>query len=247
MTDSTGAEFYKTLSADKTKGNYQKTRWDTPIGRGHFETTQKTIVEHAFLIARNMRRYLELGPGPGTWTKLFVETHPDASFTLIDISEEMLGQAKRELNLDAIEYVLSDFREYEGHTGAVDFFFSSRAIEYIEDKSMVANKVTSLLKGGGKGFIITKCGHPLRDSLRGRKLPERHAHQTTPRAFIRELQKTGLKVRGCGIAAVTVPLAQNPTLNSLVWKIAQFLPVILLPFGIAESFCFSFEKPSARA
>lgn len=247
MSESTGAEFYKSLSPDQTKGDYQKTRWDTNMGRAHFETTQKSIVTHAFPLARTMRRYLELGPGPGTWTKLFVETHPDASLTLVDISEEMLGQAKRELNSDTIEYVLSDFREYEGHTGAVDFFFSSRAIEYIEDKSMVAGKVSSLLKEGGKGFIITKCGHPVRDSLRGRKLPERHAHQTTPRAFIRELQKAGLKVTSFGIAAVTVPLVHNPALNTLVWKIAQFLPAALQPYVFAESFWVAFEKPSARA
>jgi len=242
MTDSTGAEFYKTLSADQTKGNYQKTRWDTPIGRGHFQSTQKTIVERAFPVAQNMRRYLELGPGPGTWTKLFVEKYPDTSFTLVDISEEMLGQARRELHVDSIEYVLSDFREYEGHTGSVDFFFSSRAIEYIEDKGAVAEKIALLLKDGGKGFVITKCGHPLRDMLTGRKLPERHAHQTTPGVMTQKLQAAGLKVTGYGIAAVTIPVMHAPAINTALWNFARLLPSSLQPFGIAESFWISFEK-----
>lgn len=243
MNQEKGSEFYKTLSTAQTGGDYQKKRWDTPMGRAHFETTRRTIVDRAFCVARGMHSYLEVGPGPGTWSQLFVEAHPDVFFTLVDISEEMLSQAKRNLNSERIEYVCSDFRAYEGHKGAIDFFFSSRALEYIEDKAGFARKVALLLKPEGTGFVITKCGHPWRDTVRGRKLPERHAHQTTPRALAREFKKAGLEIIDIGVATVTLPLVHSPALNTAIWNILRLLPSFLIPMVVAESFYISFRKP----
>ena len=243
MTDEKGSEFYKSLSSEKTKGDYEKCRWDTPMGRAHFETTRRTIVDNAFPISHGLHSYLEVGPGPGTWTSLFVETHPDAEFTLTDISEEMLGQARRALANDAIEYVCTDFMRFERAGKDVDFFFSSRALEYIEDKAGFARKVASLLTSGGTGFVVTKCAHPWRDMLRGRKLPERHAHQTTPRALSRALRSAGLEITKVGVAAVTMPLMHSPALNTFLWNILRHLPSFLIPMGIAESFYLSFKKP----
>lgn len=241
MTDEKGSEFYKSLSSEKTKGDYQKSRWDTPMGRAHFETTRHTIVENAFPIARGMHTFLEVGAGPATWTRYFVETHPDARFTLVDISEEMLAQARQALQNGTVEYIHSDFMEYtSGHH--FDFFFSSRALEYFEDKAGFARKVASLLKSGGTGFVVTKCAHPWRDMLRGRKLPERHAHQTTPRALSRALRSAGLEITGVGVAAVTTPLVHSPALNTFLWKILRLVPSFLIPMGIAESFYLSFKK-----
>lgn len=236
----TGSEFYKSLSHAQTGGDYQKTRWDTPMGRAHFETTRRTIVEKAFPLARGMHTFLEVGAGPATWTRYFVETHPDARFTLVDISQELLAQARQALQNGTVEYVHSDFMEYASDRH-VDFFFSSRALEYFEDKAGFAQKVASLLRPDGRGFVITKCGHPWRDRLRGRHLPERHAHQTTPRALVRELRRAGLEITGVGVAAVTIPLVSSPMLNTLAWKILRHVPLVSML--VAESFWISFRKP----
>jgi len=213
------------------------------MGRAHFETTRRTIVEKAFPLSHDMHSYLEVGPGPGTWTALFTEAYPDAEFTLVDISEEMLGQARRTLANDAIHYEHIDFMRFETAGKDVDFFFSSRALEYIEDKAGFARKIASLLKSGGTGFLVTKCAHPWRDALRGRKLPERHAHQTTSRALSRALQSAGLEITDVGVAAVTMPLVHSPALNTFLWKILRHLPSFLIPMGIAESFYLAFKKP----
>lgn len=242
MADKTGAEFYETLSNKETGGNYEKKRWETPLGQVHFESTKKAVQDIAIPFAQGARTFAEVGPGPGTWTSLFLNAYSTAPFTLIDISAEMLSQAKNALPQEsAITYVHSDLLKYEP-TAQVGFFFSSRAIEYIEDKEAALKKISHILAPDGRGFIITKCAHPWRDRLSRRTLPERHKCQTTPRRFIAQLRDAGFTIHDVGVAAVTIPLVHNPSLSTLVTSILQKLPSALVPWFLVESFWVSFKK-----
>lgn len=242
MTEKSGATFYETLSVKETGGNYEKKRWETPLGKVHFASTKKVVQDIAIPFANGAQTFTEVGPGPGTWTSLLLSAFPNASFTLVDISEEMLSQARNVLPLDrAITYAHTDLLKYES-TAPSDFFFSSRAIEYIEDKPSALKKVSQILAPNGRGFIITKCAHPWRDRLRGRVLAERHKHQTTPRTLVSQLREAGFSVQKVGVAAVTIPLIHNTALTAFVTTVVQKLPAALVPWFLVESFWVAFKK-----
>ena len=99
---------------------------------------------------------LEVGPGPGTWTKVLLSNKEIARYDIVDISEEMLRQAKDNLHeFEQINFVHSDILDFVPKE-QYDFFFSSRFIEYVNDKEKVVDTIFKSLKPGGKGYLSTK-------------------------------------------------------------------------------------------
>ncbi len=98
----------------------------------------------------------ELGPGPGTWTKELLTIAPQATYHLVDISEEMLKQAKGNLKgFPNITFTQSDILDFVPQQ-QYDFFFSSRIIEYVPDKDRAIKIIASALKPGAYGYLVTK-------------------------------------------------------------------------------------------
>ncbi|MBI4836918.1 MAG: methyltransferase domain-containing protein [Candidatus Portnoybacteria bacterium] len=79
-------------------GDYERRRWfSDALREAGYQMTKESI--HYHLLERGpFYDCLELGPGAGTWTKLFLEKYPDANFDLVDISGEMLKLAKKNLD-----------------------------------------------------------------------------------------------------------------------------------------------------
>jgi ubiquinone/menaquinone biosynthesis C-methylase UbiE len=230
-------------SAMSGGGQYEQTRWfKDEIKKSGYEMTGKTIKEHFLSDLAPFGDYLELGPGSGTWTKLFLEKCPDAEFDLVDISGEMLKQARADLGeADNIRYFCSDFLEFQPDK-QYDIFFSSRALEYIVDKEEAVKKIVGLLKPNGRGFIITKTPKYLRARLLGRNVPELHAGQISSQNLMVLLRKAGLKDIEIYPATMSFPLLKSPRLNLLLFKVFYGYRLNFLSQFFSESYCVKFAK-----
>ncbi len=96
---------------------------------------------------------IDLGCGTGTVARRIKETFPNASFTCVDIAENMLAMAKRKLGTNA-RYQLADFRSYE-FDGTYDLVVSSLALHHLEtdkEKKIFYGKIFNSLAPGGAFF-----------------------------------------------------------------------------------------------
>lgn len=132
--------------------DYESKRWfKDKASKEQYEETKKTVLFN--LENKKFGEVMEVGCGPGTWTKLLKDY--GEKLTLVDISKEMLKQAKKNLNNKKIKYICSDFETIKIRN-KFDLFFSSRAIEYMKNKRKVIKKVYDLLEKDGEVMIITK-------------------------------------------------------------------------------------------
>lgn len=229
-------------SAANARDGYEKARWVSSAGRRQDHSMTARSIQRLAEDAK-FSRYLELGPGPGTWTKMFIALVPSASFDLIDISEAMLKQARDALgNAGNISYIHSDFMS-SAINRTYDFFFSSRAIEYIPSKSDFAEKVSLLMKTGGRGIIITKMPHYRRSALAGKAVSPLHSGQIKPGALVRLLKDAGFSVSGVWPVTLHTPGVSIPALNGLLYRV--FAPFRLNPVSafFSESYAVTFTKP----
>jgi predicted TPR repeat methyltransferase len=157
---------------------------------------------------------------------------------MLERAEETISRAYPSVH---ISYKESDILEY-ADTRQCDLFFSSRVLEYIEDKKAFTEKVAELLAHGGKGFIITKMPHYDRDEMLGRKAARFHLGQITPEALVGLLEEAGLSVEGAYPVTLSFPQVRIPGLNLLLAKIFAGSPVSLLSSFFAESYCVVFSK-----
>ena len=151
-------DYYNTEKQEVAKGNYEYFRWfSTPKKQRQFRQTTFSLRHHLSDI--KFKNCLDIGCGPGTWTFLLLELSPDAKFTCIDISKEMLAQFKSRVNSQNIKFVVGSFTDFP-LKGKYDFIFCSRSIDYMENKQIAIRKLFDLLKSKGKGIIITSPPHP---------------------------------------------------------------------------------------
>lgn len=235
--------FLKEKFENLARNDYEYNRWfKTPLLKAQYKMTERYIKEKIIPHLPNSGNFIEVGPGGGIWTKFFVEARPEVNFDLVDISETMLKQAKEKLANKKINYIASDFTEFYP-LRQYDFFFSCRAIEYIPDKEAAISKVSSLLKNGGRGIIITKMPHYKRSEMLGRKMPELHKNQIKPAQLKAYLEKNGLIVKNVRAVTVYFPLLGLAAINTALGKILsgrKLNPVISL---FTESYAIEFSKP----
>ncbi|MDO8509348.1 MAG: class I SAM-dependent methyltransferase [Nanoarchaeota archaeon] len=153
-------QFYNKKAKNISEKGYEYARWfSTPKKRIQYKFTIKSLIYHLRDI--KFKKCLEVGCGPGTWTKLLLYKYPNASFTSLDISKEMISQFKQNINeKKKVKTIVNNFLDYNFKNEKFDFIFCSRAIEYIPNKSAVIEKFNNLLENGGKGIIISSPPHP---------------------------------------------------------------------------------------
>jgi ubiquinone/menaquinone biosynthesis C-methylase UbiE len=191
----------------------------------------------------NFKNILELGPGNGTWTKLLISFFPEASFDLVDISSEMLKLARQALEQykNNINYFETDFLNYKPEK-SYDLFFSSRAIEYIDDKEAAIKKIISLLNLGGRGFIITKTPRYLRNKIMGRKISAMHQGQIKANDLFKILKKNGGEDIKIYPVTLIFPILKSALLNKILYKIFGKLRLNFISQQFCESYCIIFSK-----
>lgn len=230
--------FYNEMMPAKYGASYEKGRWGrTPLKRAQYAMMERVMRDTVLPFMGIVNRVLEIGPGPGTWTKVLQEQNPGAQYTLVDISSVMLAQAKDGLD-GSVEFIESDWTSFQaGHQ--YDFFFSSRALEYVTDQREAIARVAHALKPGGRGVIVTKTPKPLFDFLRGRNAAL-HQGQIAPHSLVELLHAQGLTVRAVRLVTATVPGIGSAPLNRFAFYFLSRLPLIPL---FSESYAVFFQKP----
>jgi len=242
MTDSTDMRAFYNDSLGKSVNPYEYDRWfSTSEREAGYRMTKAAIAEHVLPFLRPNMRVLEVGAGPGTWTKELLGKEPNLWVDIVDISDEMLAQARATLSGFArISYTRSDIASFSP-THEYDLFFSSRALEYMPDKGTVIDVIARALKEDGVGCVLTKYPHYLRARLMGGKTRDVHALQTAPRTLTALLTARGLRVERCVPVTFVFPRAHSAALNLLLSKLLGKLPLALVaPF--VESYLMVFRK-----
>src|SRR3989344_3971220 len=163
--------------------DYEFNRWFSERGqRENYHAMREAIQHHLRDIP--FGRCLEVGCGPGTWTRVLREARPLASFTLVDLSKVMLGKARENLGDDGFTYVAGDFLAVR-----------------------VVRKVGELLLPGGRGLIVTKNPHHLSRRLEGlvRSPNVVHSGQIAYSDLIGLLQESGFRDVKAFPCVVTFP------------------------------------------
>jgi tRNA (cmo5U34)-methyltransferase len=96
-------------------------------------------------------KILDIGAGTGLLSAFLMERYPDASFTLIDISEKMLDIAKDRFRGNSnVKYIVADYSKYH-FVEKYDMIVSALSIHHLEDeeKKEIYKKSYSLLKQNG--------------------------------------------------------------------------------------------------
>jgi len=131
---------------------YEHERWHHgELHQRDYRQTRAVIEHHTGNV--DYGNMLEVGCGPGTWTKVLYRE--DADIVLLDITYKMLEIARNALGHDNIKYVCSNFDDPGVKNGRYDLFFSSRAFEYMDRNKSVKNAF-EMLAEDGVAVIITK-------------------------------------------------------------------------------------------
>ncbi|MBY0098456.1 class I SAM-dependent methyltransferase [Mesobacillus maritimus] len=101
---------------------------------------------------------LDLGCGDGRFAKYCID-HGAINVVGVDISSNMINQAKVENGHENIEYVCIPLEELEIPNDKFDMIISSLAIHYIEDYPALLKKVNGLLNKNGEFIFSTE--HPI--------------------------------------------------------------------------------------
>ena len=226
-------------------GSYEERRWGANDRVKAQQEQATSFLSHRVLnLLPTTGIVMELGPGPGTWTRLIAEHAPKVKFILIDIAKEMLERAQQAIGEERVlEAIETDFTYAAPAPASVDFFFSSRAIEYVPDKYKGVQTIATALKKGGAGCVITKMPKPLMNRLSGREQSTLHSGQISPRSLRSAFVAAGLTITHIYPVTFAVPLLRSAVLDRVVGKVFSAVP--LNPFSalFAESYAVIFHKP----
>lgn len=240
-------DMYEEKIASTYKDNYEYNRWFTnPRLRLDYAMTYRSIQHH--LAQTTFTSALELGPGPGTWTRLLYRQNPGAKLDLVDISEAMAEQFTLEMRESStVSYTVGDFLTYEP-TQQYDLFFSSRAVEYFEDLDKLFDMINRCLAPGGTAVIVTKNPDHFSIGKLLKSYQERTHH--TGQIHLDRMREL-ISSRGLTDTTFSPCIIRVPLLDRFMPQIAEKLftqsfqrTVDELP-ALAESYVVTFKKPTS--
>lgn len=94
---------------------------------------------------------LDAGAGTGLLSAFLMERYPEGTYTLVDLSADMLSQARERFGDNPrVRYITGDYSTYE-FSGIYDMIVSALSIHHLQDDAKKAffTKCHSLLKKGG--------------------------------------------------------------------------------------------------
>jgi SAM-dependent methyltransferase len=138
---------------DRGAGEYQTDAWFGGTSRSthSYQITRRRLLEALSL--SGTESVLDVGCGPGTWTRVMAEL--TSHVTALDLSQEMLNQAREFVRPYAVTFVHADILWYKSER-PYDRVASVRAIEYVVDKVALAEQLARLVADDGLLVIITK-------------------------------------------------------------------------------------------
>ncbi len=106
---------------------------------------------------------LEVGPGPGYFSRKIATTLHRGRLVLADIQQEMLDYAKKRIEkkrLTNVEYFLCDGHTFQFPDNTFDRIFMVTVIGEIKNKEIYMNEFYRILKAGGILSISELAGDP---------------------------------------------------------------------------------------
>lgn len=116
---------------------------------------------------------LDLGCGTGYFTKKLIEL--DANVVALDLSEQMLDQAKQRCG-DNAEYVSGDAERLPFEDNCFDIAFSSLALQWCQDLSVPLRELKRVVKPGGKILFSTLIDGSLHELKHAWQHVDLHQH-----------------------------------------------------------------------
>jgi SAM-dependent methyltransferase len=147
------------VSADKIRDyfdydslRFADNRWlGSQVARKDYEITMEYLLQ--FLDLSDKDNVLEVGCGPGVWTDLV--SRRCHRMTAVDISADMLTQARHRVQTENVIFRQANFDEYED-SESYDKIFSVRAIEYFPDTIQAVRNMYTMTREGGRVVTVTK-------------------------------------------------------------------------------------------
>lgn len=137
---------------DRASGYYRSMRWEkNRVVRFEAELTRRVLEEE--LGVGVVRRALEIGCGPGTWTPLLAARAE--SVDAIDLSASMLEQAQASIGDGSVRFLRADAARF-GADDPYDLVMSVRVLEYIPEWERILRNLRRLVAPGGRAVLITK-------------------------------------------------------------------------------------------
>ena len=104
-------------------------------------------------LPNNPGRVIDIGCARGTFLKMLVEQYPSAQLTGIDISSELISEAKAALPHDKVQLLVSDVMAYSP-TEPFDVAIASGILSVFDDFEAALNEWLSWLTSRGKLFVF---------------------------------------------------------------------------------------------
>ena len=153
----------------------------------------------SYLPGRNdTRRILEIGCGTGFLTRELLFRYPDAHVDALDISFEMLRQAKSELQPGSkVNFILADINEFVADKN-YDLIVSSSSLQWVSSLGEVFEGFNKILSPNGAVFFSLMLSGTLSElhGLRTEIAPHKPAAQALPERaeVVTEFAKAGFEI-----------------------------------------------------
>jgi len=118
--------------------------------------TLTEIIHHDSIFPKGSR-ILEAGSGTGAQTKIIASKNPDSTFLSIDISEDSLSKAKKEiekLDIKNVEFKKADIFKLDFPEDSFDYIFVCFVLEHLKDPVLVLKSLKRFLKKNGSIIVI---------------------------------------------------------------------------------------------
>lgn len=142
------------------------------------ERTQASVDLVSRIEVENPRSIIDIGCGPGNSTRVLRDRWPNAHFSGLDNSEEMISKARTDF--PDIEWITGDVRSYR-FTEEYDIVFSNAAIQWIPDHKELVPGLFNIVRPGGALAIQVPADQdsPIRRSLLSASSREKWARYTS--------------------------------------------------------------------
>lgn len=233
--------FYNQKARKISDRGYEYARWfSTRKNRRQYKFSTNSLLYHLRDI--QFKNCLDVGCGPGTWTRLLLEKYPNAKFTCLDISKEMIFQFKSQIKSKNVKTKINNFLDQKFHE-KFDFIFCSRAIEYIPNKDKVINKFYFLLSPGGKAIVVTSPPHPTTLAIK-RAFTGKVNLQHTQRISVKKMNYLLRKSRFINIKFYPILFSDFPLVpTSFLFRSLYRKKWGILSKIFASGYIVKFEKP----